>query len=244
MTFIAYEYKNIARDLKETQKELAGAKADVAKLIRHKFLKDSNVRSDALIVTLRDYVYKNTVIGTDQFDYGDAVDHFITLDLHENKMVCFGMAAMYSWLLRQFDIPSRTVVMAAKSFVDGDRLGDTHASVDVYDEVNQKWYASDPTFNVSFKCNGKGELLDYEELVSCLRKGGTITTVRNGVTYLKGRTVGEYYIPYSDLLFAIKAPEVSSSDGRVLIKGLELPHKDWFAQASKHYAKSRSVNSR
>lgn len=232
---LAHKYNNIGRDLEKTQKELIDSKADVTKLIRHRFVKDSSVRTDALIITLRDYVYKKTVLGDGDFDNGNAVDHFIKLDLHEKRMLCGGMAATYSWLLRQFGIPSRAVALATKSFVDGDRFYDTHVSVEVYDEVNQKWYASDPTFNVSFTCNEKGELLDYEELVSCLRRGGRITAARNGVTYLKGRTVEKNPIPYSDLLFAIQAAEVTSSDGRVLKEALALPHKDWLDQSLNGY---------
>lgn len=225
-------YINAARkDVLRAQTAARQAQESSQGLVRH-ILNDRFVRENGrVIVAIRDYVYRKTVVGSGDFDYRDPVGHFLKLDNGKAEMLCGGMAQTYVWILSQYNIPARTVQLATGKFINGQRKNDTHVSVEVFDASRKKWIISDPTFNASFTCNDQGDLLDFQELYDCNRMGDKVTPVEDGVNYLPGRRVHEYYLPYSDLLFGIKASKIGS-----LRESLELPHEEWLAKALRLYS--------
>jgi len=203
-------------------------------LIKHILDDRSLVDRNNEIVELRDFVYRKTIVGPGDFDYQNPVNHFISLDNGASKMLCGGMAQTYSWLLNQHGIPARTVQLATQKFVEGLRRNDTHVSVEVFDANLGTWIVSDPTFNVSFKCDGIGPLLNFSELYQCKSNGKMIEPIENGYTYIEGRRVNQYYLPYSDLLYGIKASEVSGA-----LEALEVPSKGWLKDALSLYDETK-----
>lgn len=193
--------------LKAAETELASARRDNTRLIAANLGIDATSPDRDLIVLLRDYVYRSTRVGPGDFNPGDPLGNFLALE-HGKEMLCGGMAKTYSWLLAQFGITSRTVQLAGQAFFTGEAPGDTHVSVEVYDADQLRWYVSDPTFNVSFSCNRENQPLDFTALVACQQRGGEITPIENGMTYIEGRRIDDYYLPFEALLVGIRAVEV------------------------------------
>lgn len=187
------------------------------------------------IVALRDYVYRKNIVGPNDFDYRDPIANFINLDADKVRVSCGGMASNYHWLLSQFGFRSRTVQLATRDFVDGRKQVDTHVSVEVLDPEYNKWYVSDPTFNVSFSCSQTGELISFEGMLDCREHGGNIVPVENGTLYITHRTIQEYYLPIEKLLYAIRAIEIRDETGNVIKQALELPYPQWLENSKKIY---------
>jgi len=176
-------------------------------------------------------------VGSGTFDYLDPVDSLLKLKCSQAKMFCGGMSSTYAWMLSMFDIPARTVEFTTQTFIDGGRRNDTHVTVEVYDKKTDRWYVSDPTFSISLMCQGRRQLADVEKPRECTINGEGISYVSNGIEYLKGRTVEEYYLPYSDLLFGVLSEESTALvDGKPIVrKQTELPNRDWMETALKQY---------
>jgi hypothetical protein len=209
-------------------------KALVQKLISYE------IRSDVdPIIGLRDYVYNSTIVGPGNFNYSNPVDHFISMTQSEVSMLCGGMSVTYKWLLSMFDIPARTVQLATKEYLNGEARYDSHITVEVYDKKLGKWYVSDPTFNISLKCNDGDNAADVEELRACVVNGRDISYIRDGIKYIKGRTIEEYYLPYDKLLYAVNAEQVEEINSGNIIKkdNVDLPKENWGASSSVLYDK-------
>jgi len=157
-------------------------------------------------------------------------------------MLCDGMSYTYAYLLALYNIPRRIVVLANKKFVEGENRYDSHTSVEVWDSSRNKWIVSDPTFNASFRCEGSSELLNYNELHQCINKGnGKLIPVNNGINYISGRKVSDYYLPYSELLYAIKANSVPETNNAPGVDSFELPFVGWYEESVKKYHSPESV---
>ncbi len=200
------------------RREISAIRSENRKLLLEILRIDQSTEASELIIELRDYVYRKTILGPGDFDYQNPFDHFIKFNQNQVEMYCGGMAMTYSWLLGKLGVPSRTVQLLSKRFYQGDTSGETLVSVEVFDNKLNKWIISDPTFNVSFTCDGQGELLSLQDLYDCKSRGREIAAVENGITYLPGRRLSEYHVKYADLLFSIKAGAVGS-----LIESFEIP---------------------
>jgi hypothetical protein len=230
-------------ELESMQIELESSRADADLanennkiLIRELLL--AEIGSDAnIIIGLRDYVYNKTILGKGNIEQFNPVSQIIKLKNSKANMMCGGMAFTYKSLLSAFDIPARTIQLATKEYIDGYRRNDTHVTVEVYDSKMGKWYLSDPTFNISLMCNNKKQLADIEELRECAINGQGISYVRDGVQYIKGRTIEEYYLPYSDLLYAVDAEKtIGLVNGNPIIRHrAELPSNNWRKTALGQY---------
>ena len=230
-------------ELESVQIELESSRADVDLanennkiLIRELLL--TEIGSDAnIIIGLRDYVYNKTILGKGNIEQFNPVSQIIKLKNSKANMMCGGMAFTYKSLLSAFDIPARTIQLATKEYIDGSRRNDTHVTVEVYDSKMGKWYLSDPTFNISLMCNNKKQLADIEELRECAINGQGITYVHNGTQYKMGRTIEEYYLPYSELLYAVDAVKtIGLVNGNTIIRHrTELPRKNWRKTALGQY---------
>lgn len=109
---------------------------------------------------------------------------------------CDGMAFVYYFILRELGLDARVVIIGdADYFTTGNTL-DTHTTVDVY--LDGRWVSMDPTFNVTYQCNGADS--SVVDLVACHEDGKTVTWSYGGVVYA-GRTLEEYYIPLTVLLY-------------------------------------------
>lgn len=191
------------------------------------------------ILSLRQYVYENSQVGGGDFDYGgNHIQHFRTLRFGEKKQLCGGMAATYIWLLSLYGIPARYVQLAARDYVDGIRKGDIHVTVEVYDQDERRWFVSDPTFNVSFACGSSSVKAGIAELYRCVSKGQKLKVISDGKKYIKGRTVSDYYLPYKDLLYAIRAQEMkiaTKEGGAVVLPKVEYPYPGWLEKSVLKY---------
>lgn len=216
------------------KKKNSQLEAQKDKLLKELILSKLNKDENGLIVKLRDLVYSKTVIGREDRSQS-RIDVIIDLINGKKKMLCGGMAQTYKVLLSIFGIPSRTIQLADKKFVDGLSRGNTHVTVEVYDKDANKWYVSDPTFNVSFSCKNNKGLSNLIEMRKCGNKNFKI--VRNGSTYIKRRLIENYYLPYTSLLFAAYAKKVSTTSNgkRVSINEVDLPHKDWLKSSINKY---------
>jgi len=150
-------------------------------------------------------------------------------------MTCGPISNTYRWLLNQMNIPARTVQLATKHYVNGRRKYDTHVSVEVWDAQRSKWIISDPTFNVNFRCNGTKVLADFKELSRCSKMNVAIVPVENGSTYLKGRRLSDYYLPYTELLYALVAVPVPKTSSSPALGALEMPYPNWLQESRKKY---------
>lgn len=79
--------------------------------------------------------------------------------------------------------------------------------------------------------------MNFSELYQCKSDGKMIDPIENGYTYIEGRRVNQYYLPYSDLLYGIKASEVSGA--LEALEALEVPSKGWLKDALSLYDETK-----
>jgi transglutaminase-like putative cysteine protease len=103
-------------------------------------------------------------------------------------------------------IDGRAVSLGTQRFEQGASLGDTHALVEVFDKAQSRWLLVDPTFNVVFE-GEDGRVLGIAELITLNRNGGNWET-RQISACLPGRSIKEYYLPMTELLWMADAPAV------------------------------------
>ena len=103
-------------------------------------------------------------------------------------------------------IDGRAVCLGTQRFEQGASLGDTHALVEVFDKAQSRWLLVDPTFNVVFE-GEDGRVLGITELITLNRTGGN-WKMRQISACLPGRSIEEYYLPMTELLWMADAPAV------------------------------------
>lgn len=166
--------------------------------------------------------YKNT--------YNDALRY--VWNMHgANREYCSTLSATLVWALHLFDIPARHIKLAARSFITGKELGDTHVLVET--RAGGKTYLIDPTFNVHYHCDGAHDI-DAKTMNECVRAGRNLTW-----TYIAkprtGRMLKDYYIPIQKL-----AQNIDASADAELFYSYEYPSKGWFERARAQYNQSLS----
>jgi hypothetical protein len=149
-------------------------------------------------LALRDMVYKSIELkdapaGINFDDFGQAFSDS-TRDPHFGQ-ACGGLTILYMAALEARGIPARYVGL----FTDNDvttRNFDSHATVEFY--YKGRWFASDPTFNVMFRRNGR--FLSYAELYELVRQHKSYEVTSNGFRIEPGRALANYYTPLPKLL--------------------------------------------
>ncbi len=150
-------------------------------------------------LVVRDWIYRNIRDGTEKRPGAPFSIKYALLGTPKGTMLCGGAAQAFHWALSKLSIPSRTVQLAGKDFLDQTQPGTTHVTVEVY--LDGRWQISDPYFNASFKCNGEGKTLSVPEAAECVRKAGTLTPVQ-GKSEISGRSVATYPTNYEDFFAA------------------------------------------
>ena len=248
MLLMASAFFKVNKALKLSEEEVVQLQIGKDRLIKELVLSDLRSKygnANNLVVKLREYTYLNTKVGRGGFDYGgDHVSHFLNFRKSNAKQLCDGMAATYQWLLSLFGIPSRTVQLATKDYVDGKRGGDTHVTVEVFDLINNQLYVSDPTFNITLSCKGHNTKAGIKELRKCALYGNGIDFNHDGISYIKDRVVEGYYLPYEKLLYGVKAPAMSVkiNGSEVRIEEIDLPEKNWLRKAIEKHSSKVKVN--
>lgn len=118
----------------------------------------------------------------------------------------FGTAVVE--LCAALGIVARPVALATQKFFDGTSPGDTHVLAEVFDPAYERWILFDPTFNVVF-AGPDDRMMGLRELLASESQGSSWRIVPIG-PLRQGRTVDEYYLKYSELLFMGNAPAVSA----------------------------------
>lgn len=146
----------------------------------------------------REWVYvKNNPLPQKASSYSsdDPFAAYVGLKNGTASFLCDGMAFVYRNMLRELGIDARYVVIGDEDYFTSGDTRDTHTTVDVYLDG---WVSMDPSFNVTYYCDGiKSSTVD---LVACHQQGKSITWSYGGVVY-SGRTLEEYYLPFTDLLY-------------------------------------------
>ena len=155
---------------------------------------------------------------------------YLKLSAGGAPMLCGGMADAYRFVLSKLGVRSRRVQLATADYVEGRGQLDTHVAVEVYDEADGRWFVSDPTFNLSWRCEGDQRLASFSELRDCHAQGRTLLPDSNGRPLLPGRRVQDYYLPYGSLLHGLRVYDESAQ--RVLT---DLPHAGWLEEAKLRY---------
>ncbi len=120
--------------------------------------------------------------------------------------LCGTFATAVLDLCDKLGIAARRVSLATKQFAEGNAIGDTHELVEVFEPSMGNWVLVDPSFNLTFEADGR--LLGLRDLLRAAAEGRNWKAVPIG-TLRPGRTVGDYYLPYEDLLWMGSAPAVS-----------------------------------
>ena len=140
------------------------------------------------------------------------------------------MSLTYHFALNALGIPNRIAALASKAHLEGNAVGDTHSTVEVFH--NGKWFVSDPTFNVHFDCSDGSRFLSVPEMRACVNEGHKLVPVP-GKAQIDGRTVAEYYLPYEELLYAYSRG-AATAQGRVYPFESH-PEPNWSARAKALY---------
>jgi hypothetical protein len=121
-----------------------------------------------------------------------------------------GSCGDFSNAMRKFckrvGITARIANLATARFANGSARFDTHVLVEVFDPDSQTWFLADPTFNLTFE-GPSGHLLGLKELLKAAADGNSWQAVPVG-PLRPGRTVGDYYLQYAELLHVGYVPPV------------------------------------
>jgi hypothetical protein len=221
----AWKYRAIAI---QAENSLARAGNEFARV---SVLKDAGITQNAdeseIVRSIRDHIYRTNIVGSGQNHGWRGELIYAHLGQAGNEQLCGGLSLAHAWALNMAGIPARTVQLAAKTYLVGARMGDTHVTVEAL--VEDKWIVTDPTFNVEFSCSDdvSGDRIGIEAMRQCVI-GGNELVAHNGATQTPGRRLDEYNLAFEDLLAAYQIagnPPIS------------YPHTEWLdAQAS--YAES------
>ena len=144
----------------------------------------------------REFVYAtNHPIPPEPSPYGHDLYAAYTALKGGSRYYCDGMANVYHFMLSEMSIPSRVVVIGDRDYFTTGSTLNTQTTVDV--DLGG-WVSMDPTFNVTYRCDGQEA--STVDLVSCRRAGKEITWTYGEVVYPE-RSLEGYYIPLTDLLY-------------------------------------------
>ncbi len=127
----------------------------------------------------------------------------IYIHLKSNKpLLCGEIARLYGYILHLYGFKVRYITVARSMFDAFDR----HSTIEIWDEVREKWIISDPTFNISFKCDSV--FLSSDELYDLIHAGNfNLIKVIHGKKTKYETPIDHYYISYYSLfdnIFFIK----------------------------------------
>ena len=166
---------------------------------------------------LRNFVYKNTVIGpNNRIDYQNfGIKNIKNWYDQKDKYLCGNMAFLFDILAKSFNFESRIVQMYTNSFYNG-KYGCTHVTNEI--KIDNHWVAQDPTFNIEFKYNDK--LLNYKDLYTFNENDyfKRINIETNGFKILPKRSLMEYYLPYNKFLKNIRLTTYDYKNNKFIVK--------------------------
>lgn len=201
----------------------------VAQLVRRNAGVRENTAIDSQIRAIRDLVYRDNKVGSSTGTISPG-QIFTRLGEPGYEQLCGGMSEAYAWALKRVGVPARVVQLASQRYLDGEDRFDTHVTVEAF--VDGKWRVSDPTFNTEFQCSGSDEFLDIEGLKQCNATGGEIIPVK-GASQIVGRTLEDYYAPFSEFLAAYKKYPIRSKV--ISSEAISFPTDDWDVSSLKYY---------
>lgn len=120
----------------------------------------------------------------------------IYLHLKSNgNLLCGEVARLYGYVLNLYGFKVRYLTFARSIFDSFDR----HSTIEIWDEKRNKWIISDPTFNISFKCDTI--FLSSDELYDLIHSGNfnSINAIHGNITKYE-LPIEQYYISYYSLL--------------------------------------------
>ena len=109
-------------------------------------------------------------------------------------------------LSAKLSITARRVSLATRGFAEGTDAGATHEIFEVFDPASRRWILFDPSFNLMFE-GPDGQSLGLRDLLKTAADGKSWRAVPIG-TLRHGRSIDDYYLKYSDLLWMGNAPAV------------------------------------
>jgi len=174
-------------------------------------------------INIRNHIYQNVPLKRtpDGFNYLD-FDNSYTCSIRDESVghYCGGLVALYATALETQGIPARYVGY----FTDNKQPYDSHATIEFW--YKDKWYASDPTFNVMYLY--KGEYLSYSELYILVINNIPYDVVSNGFPVYPERAIGNYPVkPIDFMSYMVIHPSVIWVGNKKLYYPMELFPSTW-----------------
>lgn len=191
----------------------------------------NNTPTFEIALIARDFIYRQSKVGKETPMYRwERYEKTVQKNITHS---CGGMAMTYQFMLQSLGIPARLVQLATHKFIEGKNMYDTHETVEVF--ALGKWSVFDPTFNVAFNCSDGKTYLSVPELKQCVESNYSIIPIK-GKTQISGRTIEEYYLPYTDLLFAYHREAVRIKNIQYNVDAF--PYENVFSDSMKAYSNS------
>lgn len=92
-------------------------------------------------------------------------DKLLNHMLSSKSLLCGELARLYGYILHLAGFNVRYITISRSIFDAFDR----HSTIEIWDELRQKWIISDPTFNISFQCNSN--FLSSDEVYDLIHAG-------------------------------------------------------------------------
>ncbi|MCV3243673.1 hypothetical protein [Mesorhizobium sp. ZC-5] len=173
---------------------------------------------------LTNHLYQTTLFSGPWINSSIEPQRYLMTIGQESFNYCSSLSTTLDWMLGLFGIEARSTHFAAQSFFTGS-LGDTHTLVEAL--IDGRVIAIDPTFNTTYSC-GDRDLLDAKAMIECASTG------QFNHHYIAkprpGRSLAEYYIPITKILYAIDATQ--SPDH---FYTYEYPSKGWLQDVRSKY---------
>lgn len=234
----AYQAKSRATqaESRATQAETNMKLLRLATVIRNT-MSNRGERNFQKAINIRNRIYKQVPLKRTpkMFNFMDIDDSYLR-SLRDETVghICGGLASTYATALESQGIPARYVGIFSKD----KQPYKSHATIEFWHE--EKWYASDPTFNVMFRC--QGEYLSYSELYELIQKGEPYEVVSNGFPVFPKRAIENYYIKLDDLTkYMVIHPSEVWSGGKRLEYPMKLFPETWDGAITFDDGKRRDV---
>ncbi|MGI6456114.1 MAG: transglutaminase domain-containing protein [bacterium] len=171
-----------------------------------------------MAIVLRDHVYRYiTLKGGLSTDFKDVYKLYEKV-IHDpdTGLLCQGLSVIYMSLLKSFGIECRMISM----FDTIEAPYNSHVSVEF--NIDGKWYASDPSFNIMFEWDG--DYLDWQTAREHLIYHKPIYWVSNQFELFEERKLENYYIGIDLLVrFMVVHPAPTDPSGQVFTAYRTLP---------------------
>ncbi len=190
-----------AKKIIQKKQEIKKRKQEIKKYLYEQLPElSSTIEPLKKVRLLRNFVYKNTVLGNS----GKSIINIADLQQWQKgeiKIICGGMSHLLCLLLDSLDIKSRVIDLRTNGFYINNNNSGTHVATEVF--INGRWLIEDPTFNIEFY--HKGKTINFKKLFKLNEeeKYNEVSYSTNGYNLIKNRSIDTYYLSYDQFLSCI-----------------------------------------